>query len=216
LPEEIRKLALYFGGQEEVEKGLMEALQKEAFERDIRTWEEYESYGKNLTRELFAISHTLTEVAQKIMTAYHRVRMTMSDSSASTKDNQAVKNIHEQVRQELDSLVPKNFLSEYPLSRLKQLPRYVDALRLRVERGRYNPSKDRAKAEQVSPFIRALRSLKTESSENSSLERETEVEEFRWMVEEFKVSLFAPEFKTAYPISAKRLLAKVKALQKKV
>jgi ATP-dependent helicase HrpA len=215
LPEEIRKLALYFGGQEAVGKDLMEALQKEAFERDIRSREEYETYARNLTRELFAISHALTGTAQKIMTAYHRVRMTMSDSSASTKDNQAVKNIHEQVRQELDSLVPKNFLSEYPLSRLKQLPRYVDALRLRVERGRYNPSKDRTKAEQVSPFIRALRSLKRESSENSSLERETEVEEFRWMVEEFKVSLFAPELKTAYPVSAKRLLPKVKALQKK-
>jgi ATP-dependent helicase HrpA len=215
LPEEFRTLCLYFGGQEAVEKALMEAIQREAFEKDIRSKEEFESYARNLTKGLFAVSHALTETVQKIMTTYHKVRMTMRNTAISSSDNKAVKNLLDVIREELDSLVPKNFLSEYPQARQEHLPRYLDALRLRVERGRNDPAKDRAKAEQVSPFIRALRSIQEESAREPSLERKAEVDEFRWMVEEFKVSLFAPELKTAYPVSAKRLLAKLKALQKK-
>jgi ATP-dependent helicase HrpA len=87
--------------------------------------------------------------------------------------------------------------------------------RVRVERSRYDPAKDRAKAEQVIPFTRALQSIKKESDREPSQERKAEIDEFQWMVEEFKVSMFAPELKTAFPISAKRLLAKLKILQEK-
>ncbi len=214
LPAETRNLALYFGGQEAVERHLMEALQKKAFEKDIRSKEEFEAYAKNLTRELFAISHALTEATQKIIAAYHKVRMVIRDTSDGTlKDNKAVKNLLEEIRKELDNLIPKNFLSVYPFSRLEHLPRYLDALHLRVERGRYDPAKDRAKAEQVIPFIRALQRIKEESDREPSLERKAEIDEFQWMVEEFKVSMFAPELKTAQPVSAKRLLIKLKGLQ---
>jgi ATP-dependent helicase HrpA len=216
LPEESRNLALYFGGQEAVERHLMEALQKEALEKDLRSREEFDAFAENLPRELFAIGHALTEVTQKIIAAYYKVRMAIRDTSAGPlKDNKAVKNLLEEIRKELDSLVPKNFLSLYPLSRLEHFPRYLDALHLRVERGRYDPAKDRTKAEQVIPFIEALRSLQQEILKDSSLERETEIDEFRWMVEEFKVSMFAPELKTAQPISAKRLLSKLKTLREK-
>jgi ATP-dependent helicase HrpA len=45
-----------------------------------------------------------------------------------------------------------------------------------------------------------------------SAERKKLVDEYRWMVEEFKVSLFAPELKTAFPISPKRLALKLKEI----
>ncbi|MDH4220377.1 MAG: DUF3418 domain-containing protein, partial [Candidatus Aminicenantes bacterium] len=213
LPEEFQLYALYFGGKDAVEKAMMEALQKDAFEKDIRSEEDFKAYSESMTRDLFAISHALGEAVQQILSTYHKVRMTLRSILKSQGISQAVKSIIEEARQELDDLMPGDFLTRYSLERLKHIPRYMEALRLRVERGAYNPAKDRSKVEQVSPFVQALKTLRDKLPAGPSLERRDAVEEFRWMVEEFKVSLFAPEIKTAHPISAKRLLVKLKALQ---
>ncbi len=213
LPDEIQQQALYFGGKGAVEKAMMVTLQKESFERDIRSEEDFRICAESLTRDLFSISHSLGEVVQEILATYHRVRMMMSDIEKDRGDNQAVKSLVEEVRQDLGNLVPRDFLIRYSLERLKHIPRYLEALRLRVERGRYDPAKDRTKAEQASRFIQALRNLEEKVAADASYAKKTEVEEYLWMVEEFKVSLFAPELKTAHPVSAKRLLIKLKAIQ---
>jgi ATP-dependent helicase HrpA len=212
LPEEIQMQALYFGGKEAVEKAMMEALQKEAFERDIRIEEEFRACAESLARDLFYVCHALGEVVQKILSTYHKVRMILSEIAKDMGDNQAVKTLIEEARQDLDVLVPKDFLTKYSLDRLKHIPRYLEALCLRVERARINLLKDKAKAEQVFRFIQALKDLGEEVTADTSFEKKTEIEEFRWMVEEFKVSLFAPEIKTAHPVSAKRLLLKLKKI----
>jgi ATP-dependent helicase HrpA len=215
LPEEIQTQALYFGGKEAVEKAMMEALQKEVFEKDIRSEEEFRICAESLVRDLFDISHVLGEVVQEIFATYHKVRKTMRDTMKAVGENQAVKSLVEEVRQDLDNLVLRDFLIRYPLERLKHIPRYLEALRLRVDRARHDPAKDRAKAEQALRFIQALEKLRKEVQADTSLEKKIEIEEFCWMVEEFKVSLFAPELKAALPISAKRLLIKLKAIQSK-
>ncbi len=213
LPEELQTYTLYFGGKEAVEKAMMEALQIETFEKDIRKEKEFQAYAESLTQGLFAMSHSLGEAVQEILSGYKKVRMTLRNIVKSQESSQAVKSLIDEAKQELDDLMPRDFLTRYSLERFKHIPRYLEALRLRVERGAYNPSKDRSKAEQVSPFIKALKTLRNKLPADSSMEKKAAVEEFRWMVEEFKVSLFAPEIKTAHPISAKRLLVKLKALQ---
>jgi ATP-dependent helicase HrpA len=213
LPDEMQTQALYFGGKEVLEKAMMEALQKEAFERDIRNEEEFLACTKSLTRDLFDISHAIEEVIQEILSAYHRVRMTMSDILKALKDNKAIESLIEETKQDLEKLVPGDFLTQYTLERLKHIPRYLEALRLRIERARHDPAKDRTKAEQASRFIKALDSLTGEITADTSYEKKTHIQEYRWMVEEFKVSLFAPELRTAHPVSAKRLLIKLKAIQ---
>jgi len=213
LPEDLHILALYFGGKDAVGKVLMEALQQEVLEKDIRAKTEFISYSESLTHILFEKSHALTKAASQIMRAYHKVRAAQKDIVKNLKDNQSVQILSDEVEKELNILVPKDFLMAYSLERLIHIPRYAEALCLRMERGRYDPAKDRAKAEIISPFARALRSLQEDSATDLSLERKTAVDEFRWMVEEFKVSVFAPELKTAYPISAKRITAKLRTLQ---
>ncbi|MDH5468821.1 MAG: DUF3418 domain-containing protein, partial [Candidatus Aminicenantes bacterium] len=215
LPEDFQTQALYFGGKEALEKAMMEVLQKEALEKDIRSQEEFRVCAESLTRELFAISHSLGEAVQGVMSAYHKVRMTLRNITKRPGGSQAVKNLINEARQALDDLVPGDFLNRYSLERLRCIPRYLEALRLRVERGIYNPAKDKSKAEQVSHFVRAFKKLQEEAAAGSSSEKKAAVEEFCWMLEEFKVSLFAPELKTAHPISSKRLLLKLKTLQEK-
>ena len=222
--EELQTQALYFGGKEVLQKFLMESLQKEAFEKDIRTEEDFRGCMERMIKDLYAISHALREAVQGILLNYHKTRTTLSSIHKSHGSNRAVKSLIDEARKALDILVPKNFLHTYSLERLKHISRYLEALRLRVERGAYNPTKDQTKADQAAPFVRALEKLQEEvlaaqegadakSSSEISAERMNAIDEFRWMVEEFKVSLFAPELKTAHPISPKRLTAKLKELQ---
>jgi ATP-dependent helicase HrpA len=104
---------------------------------------------------------------------------------------------------ELEALLPRCFLETIAFERLAQLPRYLKALLTRAERAALNPLKDRQRAQQAAPFFQALHQL--EAAPPQSQAARQRLEDFRWMLEEFKVSLFAQELGTAFPISAKRL-----------
>jgi ATP-dependent helicase HrpA len=104
---------------------------------------------------------------------------------------------------ELAALLPPRFLETIPSERLPHLPRYLKALLLRVERASTNVLKEKERAAQVAPYAAAVKQLATappKSDEGRKL-----AEDLRWMVEEFKVSLFAQELGTAQPVSPKRL-----------
>jgi len=142
------------------------------------------------------------------------------------------------VAADLDRLVPKDFLAVYDIARLTRIPRYLEGLAIRLERARIGPEKDKAKAAQLEPYAFELVRLEgllkrsktgtqypfTDSkagigqkNEGQGItspiyvppEKAAAVEELRWMIEEFKLSLFAPEIKTAFPISAVRLARKI-------
>ncbi len=104
---------------------------------------------------------------------------------------------------ELDALLPSRFLEKVPFDRLQNMARYLKALSLRAERARLNPVKDQERAVQVKPFQDALKKLEAEPRRSPEFRKQ--LEEFRWMIEEFKVSLFAQEVGTAYSVSPKRL-----------
>ena len=105
--------------------------------------------------------------------------------------------------EELDALLPPNFLAAIPFTQLAHLPRYLKALATRMERARLNPQKDKERALQLAPYLNALRQPETNSPKSAEARRR--LEEFRWLVEEYKVSLFAQELGTAVPVSPQRL-----------
>jgi ATP-dependent helicase HrpA len=128
---------------------------------------------------------------------------TLSDLSLlnlATKDAPKPANIW---ADELDALLPRNFLATIPFAQLTHLPRYLKALATRMERAKLNPVKDKERAQQLAPYLAALKKL--EANPTKSAEAWQRLEEFRWMVEEFKVSVFAQELGTAVPVSPQRL-----------
>lgn len=104
---------------------------------------------------------------------------------------------------ELAALVPPDFLDRTPFERLPHLARYLRALQIRAERAALNPAKDRERAGQLTPYLAAL--ARVRATREFSEEGRRLADEFRWMIEEFKVSIFAQEVGTAAPVSAKRL-----------
>ncbi|MDP6775726.1 MAG: DUF3418 domain-containing protein [Candidatus Latescibacteria bacterium] len=109
---------------------------------------------------------------------------------------------------DLTRLVPPDFLSQIPFRHLSRLARYLKAVHLRAERARLSPGSDRRKLEQVQPFQDELDRLHQPEDPPRSQQRRR-IDEFRWMLEEYRVSVFAQELGTAHPVSAKRLNAKL-------
>ncbi len=97
------------------------------------------------------------------------------------------------MEQELAALVPANFLRQTPFARVKHLPRYLKAMQVRADRWKRDQAKDTSRAGEIAPFAAAVKKLGALAGE------------FRWLVEEFRVSLFAQELGTAEPVSAVRL-----------
>jgi ATP-dependent helicase HrpA len=107
------------------------------------------------------------------------------------------------MQREIDALLPPRFLEQIPFERLGHLPRYLEALVVRADRAALNPAKDAERARQVEPFLRAwIEGMTAAADKPDALEAWAD---FRWQIEEFKVSCFAQELGTALPVSPKRL-----------
>jgi ATP-dependent helicase HrpA len=105
--------------------------------------------------------------------------------------------------QDLNRLVPPRFLAVVPWERLQHVPRYLKALQIRAERWATNPVKDQEKARQILPYQQRLATLQARKDPPGEQARARE--DFRWLIEELKVSFYAQELGTATPISPKRL-----------
>ncbi len=98
------------------------------------------------------------------------------------------------LQDDLARLASDDFPARTPPDQLAQLPRYLRAVAVRAERAAVQPAKDAEKARALAPFA-------DWETRVPSSQRET----FRWLLEEFRVSIFAQELGTAQPVSAQRL-----------
>ena len=115
------------------------------------------------------------------------------------------------LRAQLDALVPADFPSRYDADGMARLPRYLKGLRIRIERAHADPAKDQAKAALLAPFEQRL--AKYPDPSQLSQAKKTLLAEYNLMLEEYKVSLFAQELKTLFPISPQRLEEKWQELE---
>ena len=107
----------------------------------------------------------------------------------------------EDVEHQLKSLFFKDFLLKIGYSHLSHYPRYLNAVLVRLEKRRDEPDKDAQKMRDVTRFVTMYeRELAARKGVTDS-----RLEEFRWMIEELRVSLFAQKLRTPMPVSVKRL-----------
>jgi ATP-dependent helicase HrpA len=103
---------------------------------------------------------------------------------------------------DLAGLLPADFVRRTSFARLKDLPRYLRAMQMRADRWKRDQAKDGARARELQPFVAAVKRLEKRAGGEAPA---AGWEDFRWLVEEFRVSLFAQELGTAEPVSAVRL-----------
>lgn len=207
----------YFGGAPGMEKAQYECLLRMLFQKNIRTREAFLDHAQKVRPAMPAKAHELRDQVLKVLDAYFKTRSTLQSIENASRENKAVLELCAVVREELQRMVPKNFLEIYSLDRLEQLPRYLKALEMRVERGAYNPLKDRKRGAEAAFFSEEADRLNRDAmTSGSSPEKKEALDELRWMVEEYKVSLFAQELKTAFPVSPKRLKKKIDEIKRMV
>jgi ATP-dependent helicase HrpA len=134
----------------------------------------------------------LSRIAQGALERLGRIQTALNKAAASAAAD---------IRAQLAWLMPAGFLLTTPFERLKELPRYLQAIEQRLEKLPRDPGRDAKLAAEIAPLearyrarVKVERGLIPPGSD-----------EFRWMLEEFRVSLFAQQLGTRARISARRL-----------
>ena len=96
---------------------------------------------------------------------------------------------------------PKRFLAETPWPQLPHITRYLKAVTLRLDKYRADPARDAARLAELRPLEQKYWRLVAERKG----QLDDRMLEFRWLLEELRVSFFAQELRTPQPVSVKRL-----------
>ena len=109
------------------------------------------------------------------------------------------------LRQRLQTLLAAGFATRTPWAQWPRLPIYLKAMTLRLEKYSGNPARDAAREADIQE-LKQMWQEKTDSLVKQGLPVSDDLAAFKWMIEELRVSLFAQELKTPYPVSVKRLM----------
>ena len=115
------------------------------------------------------------------------------------------------MRQRLQTLLTAGFATRTPWAQWPRLPIYLKAMTLRLEKYSGNPARDAAREADIQE-LEQMWQEKTDSLVKQGLPISDDLAAFKWMIEELRVSLFAQELKTPYPVSVKRLLKEWSAI----
>ena len=214
LPSSLLKPATYFGGPHQLESQLLERVLDDLLARDIRSAEGYDRHLETLKATgVVGQGQETRQCVLDILQVYHDARLLLANLEKTHPTNAPGLQFLEVLRSRLMQLVPANFIQLYGNRRLGDLVRYIKALMLRAERGIVNLEKDRAKTVRLEPFSQILQKMVDSLDAQASREKRQAVEDLFWMLEEFQISLFAQEIKTAYPVSEKKLKAQIKKIE---
>lgn len=108
------------------------------------------------------------------------------------------------IKQQISRMMPEGFLTSTPWDWLVEFPRYFEAIVFRIERLASTPvDKDRSQTAEIDHYM-AMHDQMQQRHEAQSLV-DPELEQFRWMIEEYRVSLFAQSLGTSLKVSSSRL-----------
>jgi ATP-dependent helicase HrpA len=196
---ELQKMAAAFmplGSAEELRAQIIEVALDRAFLADPLPTD-----AAAFARRIEEGRGRLTLIANEVGRSAQAVLVEYAAALRKLKDSRAPKELADDVAAQLAQLIPKQFIATTPWAQLAHLPRYLKAVSLRLEKWRADPARDSQRQAEMRPLAqRYVRHL----AERKGV-RDPRLEEFRWLLEELRVSLFAQELRTPQPVSVKRL-----------
>jgi ATP-dependent helicase HrpA len=143
----------------------------------------------------------LTLIANEVARSALLVLTEYAAASRKLKDARAPKDVADDVAAQLGRLCPKRFVLGTPWAQLAHLPRYLKGITMRLDKLRADPARDAARMSELRPIEqRYLRLVADRRGVHDA-----RLDEFRWLIEELRISLFAQELRTPQPVSVKRL-----------
>ncbi|SMP45503.1 ATP-dependent RNA helicase HrpA [Noviherbaspirillum suwonense] len=192
------------GSQEElrdqiIEAGLDRACLQEPLPRNAEEFSARRDQGK---ARLGLLVNELARLAGQVLAEFHALPKKLQGARAHA---QAVADIQSQVQ----ALVGKRFIVDTDYAQLSHYPRYLKAIGVRLDKLRTDPARD---AKLMGEWQQAA--APWQRAQKGQAARDPKMQEYRWLLEELRVSLFAQELKTPMPISVKRLQKVWEALQR--
>lgn len=165
----------------------------------VRTRDAFAARAEAGWRRLSAAGGEVSAVAAETLALFHQVNTRLGEDFPplllpSARD----------MRDQLSRLVPRRFLAKTPAAWLKHLPRFLRGMQIRLQK-LFNAglARDAAAMAELAPLWRMY--VEREVAHQARNLNDPALEQFRWMLEELRVSLFAQELKTSVPVSVKRL-----------
>ncbi len=153
--------------------------------------------GRN---RLNLIAQEMQRLAQNILAEHAQVQKRIAGVQ------KAYPQAAEDVKQQCARLLHTGYLARVPWERLQHFPRYLKAAVLRLDKLRTEPARDAQRMAELAPLEQGLRrELGSRAKLGGAVRTAAELEQFGWLLEELRVSLFAQELKTPVPVSVKRL-----------
>ncbi len=175
--------------------------------RETRSAEEFELLRKDVRREIAPATAELIRVLKPICENFQRVR-TALDAKHPVNWATSLTDI----RQQLADLTPTGFLTTTPTAWFEHLPRYLQGIHQRLQKLSGGLPRDLTQLKQLEPFLKLWRERLAANQTRQIVD--AELTQYRWMLEEFRISLFAQELGTSQPVSAKRLEKQWEKVQK--
>jgi ATP-dependent helicase HrpA len=143
----------------------------------------------------------LNLIAQEVARQASTVLTEWAAAQRKLKDSKPSREVSEDISAQLQRLVGKKFLLQTDWAPLQHYPRYLKAVVARLDKLRADPARDATRLAELRPleqrWVRRTAELKGTAH--------ARMDEYRWLLEELRVSLFAQELRTPQPVSAKRL-----------
>ena len=143
------------------------------------------------------------ETLKPVAAELDRTLQALKNASKHPSGRNAVNDIYAQ----LEELFPPDLIAWVPFARLEHFPRYLRAAQARLQRAIADPRKD---ADKHAPFAPVWASFVAKRRAARDVEA---VSSARWMLEELRVAIFAPELKTPVPVSVAKVSGVVQALR---
>lgn len=196
---DLQKMAVAYmplGTQEELRTQIIDVALDRAFLLDPLPTDEY-AFKRRVEEgrgRLTLIANEVARLAATILTEY-------AAAARKVKDTKNAPDATADAQQQLQRLVPKNFIAVAPWAQLAHYARYLKAITLRLDKYRADPARDAAKLAELRPQEQRYWRLVAERKGAV----DARMQELRWLLEELRVSFFAQELRTPQPVSVKRL-----------
>jgi ATP-dependent helicase HrpA len=189
------------GSTDELRGQLVAVAAERAFTPDanVRQQADYQQRGGTAWQRLSEQHARISEYADQALLAYYALAKELSKPVAPLLEPSV-----RDMREQLARLMPKNFVAATPAAWLGHLPRFIKGISVRLNKlMNAGLARDQQGLGQVQPLERAYRE-RVEKHRREGVVDEAMVQ-YRWMLEEFRISVFAQELKTSVPVSGKRL-----------
>jgi ATP-dependent helicase HrpA len=214
LSGDMKKWADSFGGARSVENAILDKLVHDLFSKNIRSREAFVRHAEDVRSRILPHGQDIMKRCGPLIKSCYDTSAFLQTLRHANRSNEPVLDYLGHLGEEMNQLLPSDFLIRYNSDRLTHVMRYLKAIGIRAERAIAHLDKAMERVKEVNIFSDNLQYMINSGSAGTSEERLKLIEEYRWMIEEYKVSLFAQELKTAFPVSRKRLEKKKQEIER--